>query len=229
MSQCTATSKQSGQRCKRHAVRGRAVCSMHGGHTPRGIQHYNYKTGRYTKSLVGNLLGDYLTAREDTDLLNLQEEIALIDARLAAVLARTRQGESNALWKQARTAWQAFDAATLGGDASAIAAARADVAQALERGHMDYAAWNDVTRLMETRRKLVESERRRMVDMRALVSTEELMVAVRALVSAVRLYVKDPGTLRNIVGEIERTLGRSADRSTDHGRADATISHYRAD
>ncbi len=32
---CTATSKQSGQRCKRRPIPGGAVCVMHGGGTPR--------------------------------------------------------------------------------------------------------------------------------------------------------------------------------------------------
>ena len=32
---CTATSKQSGQRCKRRPIPGGTVCVMHGGGTPR--------------------------------------------------------------------------------------------------------------------------------------------------------------------------------------------------
>lgn len=32
--QCTATSKQSGERCKRRPIRGGTVCAMHGGKTP---------------------------------------------------------------------------------------------------------------------------------------------------------------------------------------------------
>lgn len=33
--QCSATSKQSGARCKRHAIVGGSVCKMHGGGAPQ--------------------------------------------------------------------------------------------------------------------------------------------------------------------------------------------------
>lgn len=35
--QCTATSKPSGKRCQRAAMRGQRVCPMHGGKAPRAV------------------------------------------------------------------------------------------------------------------------------------------------------------------------------------------------
>lgn len=229
MTQCTAKSKQSGKRCKRPVTPGRTVCYIHGGKTPRGVASPNFKHGRYTKSLVGSLLSDYHAALDDPELLNLQEEIALVDSRIAAILKRTDKGESGALWKHARNTYKEMEAARLANDLAAEVAARVNLGLALDKGHLDYAVWNEIAALLESRRKLVESERRRMVDMRALVSTEDVMAAVKALVGAVRMYVKEPDTLRNIVDEIERALGRPTDRAADSGRVVTTISQYRAD
>lgn len=100
MAQCTAKSKQSGQRCKRYAVPGKTVCVMHGGKSPGGLASPNLKTGRHSKYLPKNLLGKYKEALADNDLLQLRDEVALIDARLAEVLGKIEAGaDSNQTWE----------------------------------------------------------------------------------------------------------------------------------
>jgi hypothetical protein len=47
--QCTATSKRSGQRCRKHAMRGRNVCLAHGGRTPLGFGSPHWKTGLHSR------------------------------------------------------------------------------------------------------------------------------------------------------------------------------------
>ena len=56
MGQCKAKSKRSRQRCKNHAVKGKAVCRMHGAFagpkTPEGrlrIKLANTTHGKYTR------------------------------------------------------------------------------------------------------------------------------------------------------------------------------------
>jgi hypothetical protein len=47
---CHARCKHSKRPCKGPAMRGKAVCRMHGGKggAPRGVRHGNYRTGRHT-------------------------------------------------------------------------------------------------------------------------------------------------------------------------------------
>jgi hypothetical protein len=56
MSQCTAKSKRSGERCRRAATRGRTVCRMHGGASPAGVASATYRSGRYSKAVPVRLL-----------------------------------------------------------------------------------------------------------------------------------------------------------------------------
>ncbi len=49
--QCTATSKRSGVRCRKTAMKARTVCLAHGGRTPRGVASPHLKHGRYSKAL----------------------------------------------------------------------------------------------------------------------------------------------------------------------------------
>lgn len=50
--QCEATSKRSGKRCRKNAMRGRTVCLAHGGRTPIGISSPHYKTGIHSRYLL---------------------------------------------------------------------------------------------------------------------------------------------------------------------------------
>lgn len=92
--QCTARSKRSGERCRKHAMRGRPVCLAHGGRTPRGAASPHFKTGRYSRSLPGHLVGAYEEARRDPRLLSLRDEIALTDAMINEQLRQLDEGIS---------------------------------------------------------------------------------------------------------------------------------------
>jgi hypothetical protein len=48
MPQCTAKSKQSGERCRRNASIGYSVCAIHGGKTPRGEKASRFVDGRHS-------------------------------------------------------------------------------------------------------------------------------------------------------------------------------------
>lgn len=84
--QCTATSKRSGNQCRKPAMKGRTVCLAHGGRTPRGVASPHFKTGRHSRSLPGHLVADYERALNDPKLLSLRDEIALNEAMLVTVL-----------------------------------------------------------------------------------------------------------------------------------------------
>jgi len=51
---CSARSKRSGCRCQAPAVKGKAVCRMHGAKAgaPKGVAHGNYRHGLYTCEAV---------------------------------------------------------------------------------------------------------------------------------------------------------------------------------
>jgi hypothetical protein len=106
MPRCRATSKQSGERCKRHAAKGLNVCSMHGGKSLRGVDSPRFKTGRHSKYLPDRLAERYEEALNDAELTRLNDEIAVVDARLQDLLDRLRaDGEAIASGRDESTAW----------------------------------------------------------------------------------------------------------------------------
>lgn len=104
--QCEATSKRSGKRCRKHAMRGRNVCLVHGGKTPRGAASPHFKTGRHSRSLPGHLVAAYERALSDPRLLSLHDDIALTDAMLAETLSQldddTPVSKERRIFRQAR-------------------------------------------------------------------------------------------------------------------------------
>lgn len=70
--------------------------------------------------------------------------------------------------------------------------------------------WEAITELTEQRRKLVETERKRLVDMQQMITAEQAAVLVAALTDAVRRHVHDADTLAKISAEFDHILGHTA-------------------
>lgn len=102
--QCTATSKRSGKRCRKPAMRGRSVCMSHGGKTPRGVDSPHFQHGRYSRSIPDQLLETYEHARQDPRLLSLREDIAMVDATIGGLLQQLddepKPAKDRRIWRQ---------------------------------------------------------------------------------------------------------------------------------
>src|SRR5512137_3225662 len=95
---CTATSKRTHEQCGAWAVPGREVCHWHGGRSPRGLAHPSTRTGRFSKDLPTRMLANYQAALADPEMLALSEELAVVTAREADLIARVDTGEAGAVW-----------------------------------------------------------------------------------------------------------------------------------
>ena len=212
MPRCRATSKQSGDRCKRHAAKGRNVCSMHGGKSLRGLDSPHFKTGRYSRSLPDRLAERYHEALADEGLMHLNDEIALIDSRLQDVLERLHtEGEGPGAWQQAQDARQRLEQAIAQDDANATRAGLVMVGEAIASGRDECAAWGMILGLVEQRRKLVDTERRRLLDEDRVVTIDRLMILMAAVVDIVRRHVGSREARRAISDEIRGLIGNGVE------------------
>src|SRR5690606_21539012 len=117
--QCKATSKQSGQRCKRNAAPGRSVCAMHGGKSPRGMESPNFKTGRYSKDAPSRLNARYVAGLEDPELCSLRDEIAMLDARTSELFKLVSISGAYQAIEDGRTEFAKIDALAVRGNVTA--------------------------------------------------------------------------------------------------------------
>ena len=61
---------------------------MHGGRQPRGLAHHATVHGRFSKDLPTRMLASYQAALADPEMLALSEEVAVVTAREADLLAK---------------------------------------------------------------------------------------------------------------------------------------------
>jgi len=208
MAQCTATSKRTGERCGAKAVKGRNVCYHHGGRSLAGPASKTWQNGNRSKYLPNRLLDDYQASLDNPDKLLLDEDIALIESRLADVLRRVDSGESGRIWTELREARRELEAARRIPDkdlrSAAIASAVNVMCELIDRGSHDSAAWAEVTGLIERRRKLVESERKRLVEAHKMIAVEQALGMMGMLIESVRRNVKDDDALRAVTADFAR-------------------------
>ena len=199
---CQAKAKSTQKKCNRWAMKGKKVCYVHGGPTPGGIASPHFKTGRYSKQLPERLAERYQEALRDPELLALDEEISLTDSRIGDLLVRVDTGEAGSVWKQAQIAFVNFRSANTSGDQDKMRAALFDLENILTAGIDDYMAWDEIGRMLEQRRKLVESERKRLMDMEMMITAERTMILIGAVVAIIKEHVTDRKALRKISTDI---------------------------
>lgn len=177
---------------------------MHGGKSLGGIASGTFKTGRYSKYLTANLSEKYQAARADSHLLELREEIALVDTRLAELIERVGAGESKDLWRTLKAVNLELNTAIRGKDTTRMATAVRSIGEIIDQGTDEYQGWLGIFEVIEQRRKLVESERKRLVEMQQVITSERAMLMIAALVDIVRQHVAD----RSILAAINADVGK---------------------
>jgi hypothetical protein len=212
---CGAKNRQ-GEPCQRWPLAGRNRCGLHGGKTPAGPACANYRTGRYSAYVPERLRERYEAAEHDAELLSLRGEIALTDARLIDLLARVNTGESGQLWAQLKKAHEAFKVYRLARDVPKMNVALAKVEAVIEGAMQDHAAWAEIGDLIEQRRRLTESESKRLVTLEQTLTAEQAMTLAHRVIDIVTRHVTDRQTMSAIVVEM-RALTEAASGRTVYG------------
>lgn len=191
---------RAGGRCK-NPVMASGRCRMHGGASLRGMASGTFKHGRFSKYLPVRLSSRYCQALADPELLKLQHEIALVDARLQDVLTRVDSGESGPAWDRALKAFEAFQREMAQQNVPAVQDSLAELSLVLRRGYVDVEAWKEIVDLVEQRRRLVDSVMKHQVQAQQVLTLDQAMTLIAALANSVREHVNDRDTLAKIQTE----------------------------
>lgn len=208
--QCQAKAKSTGEQCRRRAVAGRTVCTVHGGLTPVGPALPQFKHGRYSKYLPTRMAERYQEAQADPDLLALRDEVALLDARLSVLLEQVDAGGTADVWKRLKDTFHELQRANASGDKIRQRALFFDLTQLIQSGGNEYDAWQEIYDMFERRRKLVESERKRLVEIQNVITVDRAMGLIAFITDTIRRHVSDRDALTAISTELRALLDRDA-------------------
>lgn len=214
---CGAKTRR-GVPCPSTKIRANGRCRMHGGNSPSGPNHPNFKDGRYSQDLPTRLAARYQTARADPDLIVLKDEIALVDVRISQLLSRIGKDDSGELWKRVGDAFTKFKGAQARQDTAGAIAALDDLDKLIGKGLGDWAIWKEINEAIEIRRKLSESEQKRLVTLQQFITVEKAMLLIGlisgSVSSIIRKYVTDQVALSNISTDLSEEFRRISTGST---------------
>jgi hypothetical protein len=207
MKTCGAKTKHDGTPCERSPVRGRTRCRVHGGKTLVGTACPNFRLGRYSKYVPERLREQYEAAEDDAELLSLRSELALTDARLIDLLARVNTGERGQLWADLRRAHREFTGAKRGQDVARMQTALARMEELIDSAADDHQAWAAIGELIEQRRKLAESEAKRMASLHQMMTKEEALLMAHQVIDIMTRHVTDKKVLSAVIVDMQRLVG----------------------
>ena len=120
----------------------------------------------------------------DPDLLELRDEIALVDTRIAELLGQLQTQETGARRSEAKAVHQRMRDA-------------------------DFDVWDQIEQFITLRARLVQTESRRQKDLQQMIPVDRVWALVAALVQSVRTHVRDGDTLARIQRDFRELTGRT--------------------
>jgi len=200
--QCTATSKQSQQRCKRRPSIGRTTCKMHGGTQAQGVASHRYKHGKYSKHLylpknvsarVEELLGDVIQ--------NLEDSIHIQKALETELLERLHSGDSPSNWQAMLAILDDEDDEM--SDRQRLTQIRTFVENSLDQ----YSLIVKIQSIQDSQRKLTETLTKCRKEQQETYTQEQWSVMLNVILNAARVAITDRATLARFIRELDVHTG----------------------
>jgi hypothetical protein len=158
-------------------------------------------------------------AEADPELLNQRSEIALLTARLSEQLQQVDSRTSGKLWSELQAAATDFRKANAMNDREKASFAMSEMLRLINAGGADHAAWEDIRSTVLDKNKLIASERKRLVEMKAFVTAEQGMVMIGRLAYAARdaldKFVPDAKQRGKVMNAIALEMQRYTQGQTD--------------
>jgi hypothetical protein len=180
---CGAKNRK-GEPCKNSPIRGRNRCKFHGGSSPRGLAHPRTKHMKYSRDIVSRELAErYEQASNDESLLELRDEIALIQARIADMLKNVESGDTQKSWVELQKAYDDFAQANRSNNPELAAKSINKIGRIITKGVSQHQSWRELMSTMNVEKKLIESERKRLQEMKQMMTAEQAMGMLTFVVS----------------------------------------------
>lgn len=196
-------------------------CRVHGGATPHGADSPHARHLRYSAYLPPQLLERAIEALRDPELLSLEPNIAVLDARIGQLFEQmgAERAQLEEQWEAVQAAYRALQQAEArGGEEQRLAALRG-LLQALEqprRAPGAAALWAQVLQLKDQRRKMQIAEVQRLAKAQGVVTVEQAMGLLTALAEIVLARIPSgpipdgAKVRREITGDVRQLQSRGA-------------------
>jgi len=94
------------------------------------------------------------------------------------------------------------------GDMSAIASSVKNIGDVIDRGNTDNEIWQEMMSAFQDKRKLSDTERKRLNDMKQMMTNEQAMALMAFVVSTIKKHVTDTQILAAISQDINAFVAK---------------------
>lgn len=189
---CGARSKHTGEPCRRWPVKGRTRCPKHGGKSPIGIAHSQFKHGKLCKYLPERLIDDFDAASKDPNLLELRQELALVDSRMMELIQMLDKQGNTQHFQDLKLVFDQMESLRASGENGQVLDNAIDrMGKCIQAGINNHAVWDDIGEQVDRRQRLTESERKRLSDTHQMISSERLMTLLAGVLKIIMEHVQD--------------------------------------
>lgn len=182
---------------------------MHGGPNGKrsGPAHHNWKGGVTSQYWPKRLRADFDRSINNPQRLELGEAIGGIDARFAE-LVRALGGENTDVgFVDLAKKWREMERTQLAGQTDQSGQLYAEIKRGVNAAARVESTWRELYRVMEQRRRLVESERKRLVEQAEVITMGQAVQLFTNLQQAVLDNVTDKAALGRIAETFASALG----------------------
>ena len=210
--------KKSGRFCQRKRLKGKKRCGLHGGQSLAGIASKRYKHGRYSRYLPTDLRKQYEESKHDTQLLSHEPDLRLMDLHLQTLVKQLDSTQSLEAFALAKEQWELFETAQEKGDTDESEKIKLKLRDLM---HVDIPAgslWGEIREVVEQRRKLLESESRRIQNSQNSMSGEQILALIEYIVDVLRSSVSkyaDRYIATKILQQVTNDIGLIVSKPND--------------
>lgn len=200
---CEGTMKN-GDPCPNPAKRGRLFCGLCSDQSQISSSKI-YTAARYRQYLPEKLAKLYEEALSRPDLLELENQIAVIDAKIMTTFEEAGS-ETLPSWGDIMIEVSRLRDPELG------PVAVTNLEQWARAGADHDAKWQQIQQMMEQQRKLVETEIRRKKELNLMIPVDRIMLLMASIADVIKRHVKDPATLQQIKREMGQLLNANTNQ-----------------
>lgn len=201
-----------GSVCKRYPSSQNGMCKEHGKVGVQLAQHnaieITARNSRYSGVLTKELLDFDSAAEMDADFYGLSPEIRVIDARTRQLLASlpedTLAEKLDAIIEKMDELITLFSNADVPTLEVVGRSMIKDLQSLIATIRDDRMTWQDILTVIDSRRKLVESERKRAIEAQQIITQKQAALLMQLLLDIINRHIQDPGVKNAIAADITR-------------------------
>lgn len=199
VARCQWYRRATGRQCRKAAANGRNFCRTHRGNVVQiGPANPAWTGGRWSRLLPVSM---QLTEPPD---LSHRPILEVLDGRGQYILRQIKaKGGSSS---EFTAAFGRLTAAMSAGNSDEIRWSMQELRTLADGSAASDKLWNEFDRLMRQRQKLIDAERRFVLDARNVLTREQAQAHASALVAAIVRHVKDRDTLNAIMEDIRQLV-----------------------